>query len=41
MPSALQGVFIYILLPVAAMIIGGATAAFRVPSPRVQSFSNT
>jgi ZIP family zinc transporter len=37
MPSALQGVFIYILLPVVAMIVGGAAAAFRVPGPRVQS----
>lgn len=38
MPSTLQGVFIYILLPVAAMIIGGIVAAFRVPGPRVQSY---
>lgn len=37
MPIALQSVILYILLPVAAMIVGGLIAAYRAPGPRVQS----
>jgi len=34
----LQGVFIFILLPVVAIIVGGAIAAFRPPGPQLQSY---
>ena len=38
MLSALQGVFIFIFLPVVAIIIGGVVAAFRPPGPQLQSY---
>lgn len=38
MIATLQSVLLYLLLPVAATLIGGAIAAFRAPSPRVQSY---
>ena len=38
MPNALQDIFLYILLPVVAVIIGGIVAAFRAPEPRIQSY---
>ena len=38
MSSTLQGVFIFILLPVVAIILGGVVAAFRPPGPQLQSY---
>ena len=38
MPNPLQGVFIYTLLPIVAVIVGGIMAAFRAPGPRAQSY---
>ena len=38
MPSGLQDILIYTLLPVVAMIVGGVIAAFRAPGPRLQSY---
>ena len=38
MLRSLQYVFIYTLLPVVAMIIGGSVAAFRPPRPTLQSY---
>lgn len=38
MSSALQGVFVFILLPVVAIIVGGVVAAFSPPGPQLQSY---
>ena len=38
MPNLIQGVFVYVLLPIVAVIVGGVVAAFRPPGPRVQSY---
>ena len=38
MPIVIQGIFVYVLLPIVAMIIGGVAAAFRPPGLRVQSY---
>lgn len=36
--SLLDSIFVYMLLPVMAMIIGGVVAAFRPPGPVLQSY---
>jgi ZIP family zinc transporter len=38
MPNAFQGVFVVILFPVAAIVVGGIVAAFRPPGPQLQSY---
>lgn len=38
MTNSLQGILLFILIPVVVVIVGGVIAAFRAPGPRVSSY---